>query len=86
MTSVILDNLNPTVLEQLKGMAQAHNRSLEDEIKAILEQVLETSQVKGNRPVSKRGIFRERLKEARERHGNQMFSDSAELLREDRNR
>lgn len=39
MSQVVLENLNPTVLEKLQILAQRHNRSLEDEIKAILEQI-----------------------------------------------
>ncbi|VXD21784.1 hypothetical protein PL8927_720194 [Planktothrix serta PCC 8927] len=36
--------------------------------------------------VSTRANFRAKLCVARQKHGNQTFSDSVELLREDRNR
>lgn len=82
MTQVVLEDLDPIVIEKLQVLAQRHNRSLEEEVKAILEQVAEaeiTSQAE------RRTAFRERLNQARLRHGNQVFSDSVELLREDRN-
>ncbi len=39
MTQVILDNINPLILEKLQILATQNNLSLSDEIKAILEQV-----------------------------------------------
>lgn len=83
MTQVVLEDLDPIVIEKLQVLAQRHNRSLEEEVKAIPEQVAEaeiTSQAE------QRAAFRERLNQARLGHGNQVFSDSVELLREDRNR
>lgn len=82
MTQVVLHNINPDVLEKIRNLAQKHNRSLEDEIKTILAQATAEISVQP----SVRTIFREKLSEARQRHGNQLFSDSVELLREDRNR
>lgn len=83
MNSIVLNNLNPVIVEKIQSLAQKHNRSLEDEIKAILAQIVEaeiTTQV------SKRANFRSQLAAARQQHRNQTFSDSVELLREDRNR
>lgn len=83
MTQVVLEDLDPIVIEKLQVLAQRHNRSLEEEVKAILEQVAEaeiTSQAE------RRAAFQERLNQTHLRHGNQVFSDSVELLREDRNR
>lgn len=82
MTQIVLDNINPEVLEKIRNLAQKHNRSLEDEIKTILAQA--TAEIPSQSSV--RASFRDRLLEARQRHGNQLFSDSVELLREDRNR
>ena len=82
MNQIILENINPDVLEKIRNLAQKHNRSLEDEIKTILAQA--TAEIPGQPSV--RASFRDRLLEARQRHGNQLFSDSVELLREDRNR
>jgi hypothetical protein len=41
---------------------------------------------KSSQPMTSREAFRSKLAEARSRHGNQVFSDSVELLREDRQR
>lgn len=82
MNQIVLDNINPDVLEKIRNLAQQHNRSLEDEIKTILAQAAADVHPQS----SARATFREKLAEARQRHGNQLFSDSVELLREDRNR
>ncbi|MFB2879516.1 FitA-like ribbon-helix-helix domain-containing protein [Floridanema aerugineum] len=82
MAQIILDNIHPDVLEKIRNLAQKHNQSLEDEIKSILAQA--TAEIPSQPSV--RASFRERLAEARQRHGNKLFSDSVELLREDRNR
>jgi macrodomain Ter protein organizer (MatP/YcbG family) len=41
MTQVILKQLNPIVIEKLKRLAQSHQRTLEEEITSILEDVTE---------------------------------------------
>jgi antitoxin FitA len=83
MTQVVLENLNPVVVEKLQILAQKHNRSLSEEIEVILEQVTSASQSDSE---ATRAAFRERLEEARLAHGNHVFSDSVDLLREDRQR
>lgn len=83
MTQVVLENLNPAVIEKLQVLAFRHNRSLEDEIKAILEQVSMASEV-DQKAATKEAWSR--IDSARMRHAGQTFSDSVELLREDRNR
>ncbi len=83
MTQVVLENLNPLVLEKLLVLATRHNRSLSDEIEAILEQV---TAAEVPERVTSRAAFRERLNLARLRHGDRIFSDSVELLQEDRRR
>jgi len=48
MTSVILQKLNPIVLEKLKYLkylAQSHQRTLEEEITSILEDVTENTPI-----------------------------------------
>ncbi|NES68091.1 MAG: Arc family DNA-binding protein [Okeania sp. SIO2D1] len=42
MTQIILEKLKPFVIDRLKMLAQKNNRSLEEEITAIVEQALET--------------------------------------------
>ncbi len=41
VTQVILKQLNPIVIEKLKRLAQSHQRTLEEEITSILEDVAE---------------------------------------------
>ena len=43
MTQVILKQLNPIVIEKLKRLAQSHQRTLEEEITSILEDVTENT-------------------------------------------
>jgi len=65
MTQVILKQLNPIVLEKLKRLAQSHQRTLEEEITSILEDVAE----KEEEPKSSEGFwdmtlqFRERMQQ-----------------------
>jgi len=82
MNQIILENINPNLLEKLQILAQKNNRSLEDEIKAIIAQVAETEFIQ-------KASFTTawaKIEEAHQRHDGQVFSDSVELLREDRNR
>ena len=59
MNQIVLDNLNPIVFEKIQRLAQKHNRSLEDEIKTIIEKVAETEVTSSG---SARCAFREKLK------------------------
>jgi antitoxin FitA len=76
MSQVLVRDLAPEVLEQLKGRARLHGRSLQGELKVILESATLFS-LDEARAVSER--WRQRL-------AGQMTSDSADLLREDRDR
>ena len=82
-TQVVLGNINPVVLQKLQGLAQSHNRSLEDEVKAILENFVEAELVTQE---SAKAQGWAKIYAARQRHLGKTFSDSVELLREDRNR
>lgn len=83
MTQVVLENLDPTIIEKLKARAQRHGRSLDAELKEILTQAAQTE-------VSDRAAAAaeawERIDRARAKYAGQIFSDSVELLREDRQR
>jgi len=82
-TQVVLGNINPVVLEKLQGLAQSHNRSLEDEVKTILENFVEAELVNQESATAQAWG---KIDIARQRHLGKIFSDSVELLREDRNR
>jgi hypothetical protein len=45
MTQVILKKLNPIVIEKLKHLALSHQRTLEEEITSILEDVAENTPI-----------------------------------------
>ncbi|MBD2775285.1 FitA-like ribbon-helix-helix domain-containing protein [Iningainema tapete] len=47
MTHIILEDLDPVMIERLKARAQKHGRSLPAEVKAILQQVTQ-AQAKPN--------------------------------------
>ena len=45
MTQIILDKINPIVMEKLKNLAQKHQRTIEEEITTILEKVTENESI-----------------------------------------
>jgi len=76
MAQVLVRDLDPEVLEHLKSRARLRGRSLQGELKAILESAALFS-VDEARATSER--WRRRL-------AGRMTSDSSDLLREDRDR
>lgn len=76
MAQVLVRDLDPAVLEHLKSRARRHGRSLQGELKVILESAALFS-VDEARATSER--WRRRLE-------GRMTSDSSDLLREDRDR
>ena len=79
----IITDLEPEVIEKLKVRASSQGRTLEAEIKAIVLAAVEPAPVTKKRTLAEsRQIF----EAARQRYAGREFSDSAELLREDRQR
>jgi antitoxin FitA len=78
MAQLILNDIDPIILEQLRIRAVNHQRSLEQELKAILQEVIETEQN------AKMNGFREQAAQMRQALSGQVHTDSAELVREDR--
>lgn len=76
MPQVLVRDLNPETIERLKERAKRHGRSLQGEAKVILEAATSFSMAEA-RKVSER--WQEKL-------SGQMKSDSADLIREDRDR
>ena len=74
MSEIVLHDVPPALAERLAQRAVQHDRSVEDEAKALLEDSL--------------GLSKSRAAEAarriRARSGGHKLSDSAELIREDR--
>jgi len=77
MGQVLVRGLDDTVIERLKQRAESHHRSLEAELREILEQVSLQVDVATARDLADR--IRRRLE-------GRPHSDSAELIREDRDR
>lgn len=76
MAEVLVRDLDLAVVEKLKIRAKQNRRSLQGELKCILEQAASNSAIDT-------GAERERI---RSMFAGRTFSDSAELLREDRER
>lgn len=82
MNEITLSHLNPTLLEKLETLAKQHNRSLEEEIESILEKQIQQTE----NTFSPFETAWKQVDQARQQHSQQTFSDSVELLREDRQR
>ena len=82
MTQVTIE-LEPAIAHLLEHLARKNSRSLEAEVKAILEM---TARTKGSDRAIKTAAAWEKINKARAKHSDRIFSDSVELLREDRNR
>ena len=75
MTQMLVRDLPPEVIERLKERARSNGRSLQKEVRAILEGAARTYTMAEARAVSESW---------HERFAGREFSDSAELIREDR--
>jgi antitoxin FitA len=76
MAEVLVRDLSPEVVDRLKQHARVHGRSLQAELKHILEREAAL------KPMN----YVAELEKLQARLGNRKFSDSAELIREDRDR
>ena len=76
MAQIPVRNLDETVVERLKDRARNNGRSLEAEVRHILEQSARVEMAKSRRKII---AIRRKLKGRR-------FTDSVELIREDRER
>jgi plasmid stability protein len=74
---VLVRGLDDVVIDRLKRRAEAHRRSLESELREILEQASKQVEMSASADLADR--IRNRLK-------GRVHSDSAELIREDRDR
>ncbi|HSG40444.1 MAG TPA: hypothetical protein VLE27_12460 [Thermoanaerobaculia bacterium] len=79
MADIVIRDLNPDVVERLEDRAKNRGHSLEVEAKAILESAVPTTKLSMTRA-------RQLAAEIRQSFGDLILSDSAELLREDRDR
>lgn len=76
MAQIIVRNLDDAVVDLLKARARTNDRSLEAEVRLILEQSSKVDMVQARQIVMER----------RKRLQGREFVDSVELIREDRDR
>ena len=77
MAQILVRNLEPEVVERLKQRAQSHGRSLQAEVAAILREESQKKSMEESR------VEAERIRRG---FGGRRFLDSAEMIREDRER
>jgi antitoxin FitA len=77
MASVLVRDLDPAVIDRLKARAEEHGRSLQKELKAVLEQAAAQGTW---------GEARSSIERVRKRFTDREFSDSTDLIREERDR
>lgn len=77
MAQLLVRDLEKAVVQRLKQRAKSHRRSLEKEAKAILERAASEQTLEEARATAAR---------IRRRLAGRTFSDSAQLIREDRDR
>jgi len=75
MGSILVRGLDQKIIERLEARACLNGRSLQQEMKEILERAADALTVRAARQLSERWTGR---------LGERSFSDSAELIREDR--
>lgn len=80
MAQVLIRDLDPEVIEALKKRAKENHRSMQGELKTILEAAASESQH------TRLDLFLEQVREIRERTAGKHHTDAEQLVREDRSR
>lgn len=78
MGQILVRGLEAQTIERLKERAKKHKRSLQGEVKTIIEEAVPTRMSMDE--------ARDAAIQIRKSFGSRIFSDSAELVREDRER
>lgn len=78
MSQILVRGLEAETIERLKERAKRHKRSLQGEVKTIIEEAVPTRMSMDE--------AREAAIQIRKSFGSRIFSDSSELIREDRER
>ena len=78
MAQILIRNLDDETVEKLKARASQHGRSLQSEVKLIIEEAAMQNHAEVWEAIHR---FRQRLQQS-----GRAFSDSVELIREDRDR
>jgi antitoxin FitA len=84
MSHILLENLDPMLVEKLQNRASRQGRSLIEELQVILEEAVKFETIPSKQETLSEA--RERLAKVRQRYQGRTFRDSTELLREDRQR
>jgi plasmid stability protein len=79
MAQILVRNLDETLVKRLKHRAKADGRSLQSEVRAILERAVMA-------PVVQMKTARSLVERLRRKLKGRPFPDSVKLIREDRNR
>ncbi len=77
MAQLLVRGLEPGTIDRLKERAKQHNRSLQGEVKRILEEAAHQMTMEE---------FKTRARTIRKSFGDRTLSDSTGLIREDRDR
>ena len=75
MSSILVRGLDQKTIERLKERARHNGRTLQQEVQALLERAADALTMREARRLSDRWSYR---------LGGRRFSDSAQLIREDR--
>ncbi|MBI4745744.1 MAG: hypothetical protein HY786_04180 [Deltaproteobacteria bacterium] len=78
MSQILVRGLEAETIERLKERAKRHKRSLQGEVKTIIEEAVPTRMSMDE--------AREAALQIRKSFATRIFSDSSELIREDRER
>lgn len=77
MAQILVRDLNQEVVKRLKKLAKADGRSLQSELKIIIERAAHEPRIDPETAVK-------RIKEIRQRFKGRVFPDTVSLIREDR--
>ena len=80
MPQLIFNNIDSLLFNQLKIRAASHRRTLEEELKVILQEAIETEQA------LKLKTFREHATKSRQTLSGRVHTDSSQLVLQDRER
>lgn len=84
MAQILVENLDPIIVEKLETLAKQHGRSLQEELKHILQQATEKAiYYHSGGDIEK---AREAALRIRQQLVGSIHTDSTELIREDRER
>ncbi|NMG06866.1 hypothetical protein [Brasilonema sp. UFV-L1] len=83
MAQVLVEDIDPIILEKIEILAKQHGRSLQEELKHILQQAAEHEAYHTGGDMAK---ATEAVARVQEMFVGRTFRDSAELIREDRER